>query len=275
MCSEATARMSLLEALPDDLTHRILGFLQLKRDNAQRFLGIVHRAQKTADDLLESIPDDHYERYDHIDEFGSSATALSEGLRDDVRTFTEQIKESGALLFVCKDFRRLFWKRPRGPTLCDQCIPAMKRLEEAFMGDISEHGGLELAGFNRPLSILREALYDAYTAMRNVDPSPTQEDAEVLYHTAKRSHREGAGPILALLARGLDPNNFKWDSRDRNYYSALGAVRCNRHAFDDPREYKKIVRAFLAAGADPRGYDHTKELADDYYIEPWLTDTIR
>ena len=76
--------MSLLEALPDDLTHRILGFLQVKRDNAQRFLGIVHRAQKTADDLLESIPDDHYERYDtsHIEMFSSSATALSEGLRD-------------------------------------------------------------------------------------------------------------------------------------------------------------------------------------------------
>ena len=39
--------MRLLEALPDDLTHRILGSLQLKRDNAQRFLSVVRPSRQT------------------------------------------------------------------------------------------------------------------------------------------------------------------------------------------------------------------------------------
>ena len=47
----AMGRPRLLAALPEDLTHRVLGVLVLRRDTiAQRFLGIVERTRRALDD---------------------------------------------------------------------------------------------------------------------------------------------------------------------------------------------------------------------------------
>ena len=180
--------MGLLEALPEDLTHHVLGFLQLKRNNPQPFLDIVEGSKRAADDLRRSIPEDEWERdeFVHGNTFRHGIMALSRDLRDELHTFTKHIKASGALLFVCKNFRRLFWKKARrallqsDPTLFKQCSPAADSLIETIC-EISELGGwdpMEEFPSNRPLKIMHDACDAAFTVMCAVDAFPAEANAD-------------------------------------------------------------------------------------------------
>ena len=129
----AMGRLRLLDSLPEDLTHRVLGFLRLTRDNAQRFLGIVQRTQSAAEDIgrefRRRLENGDIENPHLASHYLTSRQSLRDGLRTELCAFTEQIKESGALLFVCKDFHRIFWKQPQSDrSLSEQCLPAAQSL---------------------------------------------------------------------------------------------------------------------------------------------------
>ena len=93
----AMGRPRLLDSLPEDLTHRVLGFLRLTRDNAQRFLGIVQRTQSAAEDIgrefRRRLENGDIENPHLASHYLTSRQSLRDGLRTELCAFTEQIKE--------------------------------------------------------------------------------------------------------------------------------------------------------------------------------------
>ena len=208
----AMGRPRLLDSLPEDLTHRVLGFLRLTRDNAQRFLGIVQRTQSAAEDIgrefRRRLENGDIENPHLASHYLTSRQSLRDGLRTELCAFTEQSKESGGLLFVCKDFHRLFWKQPQSDrSLSEQCLPAAQSLVD-ILAQSNERWDKICWG---------TSTFDAaFAVMRAIDPPSAEMGNEAL----------PAGRYYIRRVNGEDPEaSLRGGTKGpANYRNATGAL---------------------------------------------------
>ena len=249
----AMGRAGLLAALPEDLTHRVLGFLRLTRDNAQRFLGIVQRTQRAAEDIGREFRRQLENGNPHTFPYLTLRQALRNGLRPELCTFTEQIKESGTLLFVCKDFHRLFWKQPQSDrSLSEQCLPAAQSLVD-IVAQSDERWDKICWG---------TSTFDAaFAVMRAIDP-PSAMGNEAL----------PAGRYYIRRVNGEDPEASlrEGTKAPANYRNATGAL-----LLDAPSGVAadNSVTIILKGVNKQNGEPHVPELTRASYVPTYVSES--